>query len=104
MSTSSVSVRLGGKEYRIRSDADPAWLQQVASHVDDTMQKIRDRTGTIDTLDLALLASLNLARELISLRRSTSLDGGGGGERLRTLIELAESAVDESHALGAHVS
>lgn len=104
MSKGSVSVRIAGQEYRIRSDADQAWLQKVAGQVDATMQKIRQRTGTVDSLDVALLTALNLARELMTLRQSGTPEGGAGGRRLRALIERAESAVIEQEALGSGAS
>jgi cell division protein ZapA len=100
---SSVEVRIGGKEYRIRSDADPEWLQTVASYVDDAMQLIRDRTGTVDSQDIAVLTALNLAREVLKLRGDPVRAGSGDVDlidtgRLRELIDLAEA---ELHASGA---
>jgi cell division protein ZapA (FtsZ GTPase activity inhibitor) len=95
-----VTVALGGKEYRVVTDADEAWLQDVATRVDEAMSLVRDRTETVDTLDIAMLTALNLARELVSLR-----DGGVrpvarasdaewvDRKRLDALIELAESAL-----------
>lgn len=101
MAKGSVAVQIAGQEYRIRSDADAAGLQQAASAVDHTMSRIRERTGTVDSLDVAVLAALNLARELIGLRES--LKGGRAGglasperERIRELIDLAEGALEES--------
>jgi len=93
MSGKSVGVRLQGREYQIRSDADPEWLQKVAGYVDDAMSQIREKTQTVDTLDVALLTSLNLAREVVDHRAnpgqpdSTAADEG----RLKALIELVES-------------
>jgi cell division protein ZapA (FtsZ GTPase activity inhibitor) len=90
---------LAGKEYRLRSDASEASLQQVASYVDRSMVKIRERTDTVDSLDIALLTALNLAREVLTLRgradaesetRSSALDDVSDGQ-LRSLIEQVES-------------
>jgi cell division protein ZapA (FtsZ GTPase activity inhibitor) len=98
LSKRSVAVRILGHEYKIRSDADEAWLQQVAERVDSAMTQIRERTGTVDTLDIAILTSLNLAREVLTLRaQSDSLPVGASaveGGRLRALIELAESSTE----------
>jgi len=91
----TVSVWIRGQEFRILTDEDEASLQRVARYLDDTMGKVEQRTGTVDSLDVALLTALNLARELVSIRegrlhaRSSGLDPG----RLRAVIELAESAL-----------
>ena len=95
MSSRSVGVRLQGRDYQIRSDADEEWLQRVAGYVDAAMNRVRDATSTVDSLDVALLTSLNLAREVLAAREGTlpPLERGGGAspERYRALIELVES-------------
>ena len=92
----SVKIKLGGKEYRLRSEADEESLQQVASHVDNAMAQIRERTDTVDSLDIALLAALNLAREVLKLRATAggvaqSNAGAVDAQRIRDLIELVET-------------
>ena len=91
----SVAVQLRGQEFRIRSDEDEAALQRIAGYVDETMAHIEQRTGTVDTLNVALLTALNLARELVDLREGRRRVAGSGvdDERLRSLIELAETAL-----------
>ncbi|MCZ6806683.1 MAG: cell division protein ZapA [Deltaproteobacteria bacterium] len=102
----SVSVRIRGKEYRIRSEDDEQTLQRVAGYLDETLSKVESRTGTVDSLDVALLTALNLARELVAIREGRRPVEGGGGmgvdvDRLRSLIELAESGL-ESPSPSAH--
>lgn len=90
----SVAVRLRGQEFRVLTEDDEAALQRIARHVDDTMRQVEERTGTVDTLDLALLAALNLARDLFRARERSG-EADIDSERLRALIELAESALPQ---------
>jgi len=92
MSKRSVTVRIRGKEFRLRSDDDEESLQRVAAYLDDTMSRVETRTGTIDSLDVAMLTALNLAREVLELRDGSEV-AGADPERLRRLIELAESSL-----------
>lgn len=93
----SVTVRIRGKEFRIRSDEEDAALQRIAAYVDRTMEQVEKRTGTVDSLDVAMLTALNLAREVLETG-DVRAHADEHGERLRALIELAESAVvAESH-------
>ena len=85
----------------MRSDADEKWLQGVAEYVDESMGRIRSLTETVDSMDVAVLTALNLARELIELREN----GPGPAtrvpvdpDRLAALIELAESALAHEEA------
>lgn len=99
-----VAVTLLGKEYRIRSDADPEWLQEVARLVDQTLGQVRERTKTHDTLDVALLTSLNLARQVLASRgvspgEPVAADSEEGPERYRPLIQMGESALEYTGGL-----
>ena len=98
----AVTVRIAGKDYGIVSDADEAWLQHVATRVDEAMELVRDRTETVDSLDVAVLTALNLARELMLLREQAGSLGTGRVEaagsfvdpvRLQDLIAFAEGAL-----------
>jgi len=96
-----VSVRIAGHDYRIRSDGDEEGLVRIAGYVDRAMERVRERTGTVDSLDVAVLTCLNLAREILAVReqRSDDLDG----DRLRGLIERVESMIarpDAVHSAG----
>lgn len=109
----SVGIEIGGKQYRVRSDADEGWLHRLASAVDGAMRQIRDRTDTVDSHEIAVLTALNLARELVDLRdqlsairasdalagaRLEGLDEDGGSvvprDRLRGLIERVELSLE----------
>lgn len=97
-SRSSVSVRILDRDYRIASDGDAASREQVqaaAVVVDETMRRIRERTGTVDTLSVAVLAALNVANRYIALREEGASGARGvrvDPERIRALVELVESA------------
>lgn len=87
----AVAVRIAGHEYKIRSDGDEEGLVRIAGYVDKAMERVRERTGTVDSLDVAVLTCLNLAREILSLHGQRS--GSIQDEQLRSLIERVESAV-----------
>jgi cell division protein ZapA (FtsZ GTPase activity inhibitor) len=96
MARGSISVSLGGQEFRVRNDGDghdASWLRRVARHVDSTMDRIRERTGTVDTRELALLTALNLGREALDLRERSGEVGDPA--RIQALIQLAESALED---------
>ncbi len=80
------SVKILGKEYRIKTDADPEHIERVAAYVDQVMRDVQRNTP--DTQNAAVLAALNIASELMRARAaSLTIDG----ERIRALIELVDS-------------
>ena len=94
----AVAVQIAGHEYKIRSDGDEEGVVRIAGYVDQAMQRVRERTGTVDSLDVAVLTCVNLAREILSIHGA--IPGANHGqrsgaiqdERLRSLIERVESA------------
>ncbi len=80
------TIKIMGQEYRVRSDSDPEHLQQVASYVDEVLREVSQSTP--DTQNAAVLAALNMASELLELRRLEAVPK----ERLRALIDLIDSA------------
>ena len=91
----TVPVTIQGKQYRIRAEADDDSIARAALLLDETMEKVRARSGTADSIDVAVLAALNLANLLTSERAS----GGrppDTGHRVLELIRLVETAVGDS--------
>lgn len=90
----TVPVTIQGKQYRIRAEADDESIERAALLLDETMEKVRARSGTADSVDVAVLAGLNLAN-LLTVERA-SPGRAPGGERVLELIRLVETAVGDA--------
>ena len=97
MERKPVVVQIRGREFRIRSEEDEESLRRIAQYLEDAMVRVEERTRTVDSLNVAILTGLNLARELVEIRDRGSLGSGDEG-RLRSVIELAESALEGAPA------
>lgn len=64
--TESIAVDIYDQIYRLRG-IDPAYIEHLASLVDSKMRAVA-ACGTVDSLRVAVLASLNLADELEVMR------------------------------------
>jgi len=93
-SKTTVPVTIRGKEFRVRSDEPEESLHAVARTLDEAMRSVEKRTGTVDSLDIALLTGLNLARELVRAREGRAPGRvAAPTERLRALVDLVEAEV-----------
>jgi cell division protein ZapA len=63
----AVSVDIYDQVYHLRG-VDPAYIQHLASMVDEKMRAVSAHGNTVDSLRVAVLAALNIADELTSLR------------------------------------
>lgn len=88
----TVSVTILGQEYRIRTEAEAERVRRAAALLDETLERVRSQAGTVDTVDLAVLAALNLANSLVNLRDGNRSPGWRAIEgRVDQLIALVES-------------
>jgi cell division protein ZapA (FtsZ GTPase activity inhibitor) len=93
----TVPVTIQGRHYRIRADGDAGGVERAALLLDETMTKVRARSGTADSVDIAVLAALNLANALASDRVGEAA-GQDLEQRIQKLVQLVETATAESGA------
>jgi len=90
----TVQVRIQGRTYRIRAEgqADAASVGRAAALLDETIERVRIRVGTVDSVDVAMLAALNVANSLVVERELRSVTGVTDA-RLEALIGLLEATL-----------
>ena len=95
-----VSVRLLDREYQVACPAEErSALLDSAEYLDGKMREVRD-TGKVVGLDrIAVISALNLANELIKLRRNGSSVDAELGTKLQKLRERVESALEKGQQL-----
>jgi cell division protein ZapA (FtsZ GTPase activity inhibitor) len=100
MAKRTVPVQIFGQEFRIRSEGDAARIRRAAALVDETMLRVRARSGSADTLDVAVLAALNIAHRLLAAGESaeTAAHGAETHGEIAALCELVEGALAEEAA------
>jgi cell division protein ZapA len=86
-----VDVEIFGKVYTVRGDKDPEYVRRVAEFVDRKMREISQVTDTVSTSRIAILASLNIADELMTLLGESELLK----TRMRELTRRIESTMEE---------
>jgi cell division protein ZapA len=80
----AVVVEIYDQVYQLRG-TDAAYIERLASVVDTKMRAVAEHGSTVDSLRVAVLAALNIADELLSLRASN--------ESLTGSMTLAQSTV-----------
>ena len=65
----SISVEIYDQVYHLRG-TNPAYIEHLARLVDAKMRAVSSQGGTVDSLRVAVLASLNIADDLVCARES----------------------------------
>jgi cell division protein ZapA len=64
----SIRVVIYDQVYFMRGDLNEEYIQKLAQYLDTKMRAIAERTRTVDTLRVAMLAALNVADEYHQLK------------------------------------
>jgi cell division protein ZapA len=87
---SSKKIQIYGKTYSLKSSSSEVDAEEVAAYVDSRMKELADARSKTTTLDLAILAALNIAQELLELKNQAGAKEEAEGEKLRQLVEALD--------------
>ncbi len=65
----AIRVDIYGQSYQIKGDASDTHIHDVAKWVDSKMSEIGKRSPNLDHTKVAVLAALNIADELLKVRK-----------------------------------
>lgn len=97
----AVSVDIYDQVYHLRG-TDPKHIEKLASLVDSKMRAVAAHGSTVDSLRVAVLASLNIADELLALRARFDAMAGNAGtaetamrSRAGTLSDMLDEVLEQ---------
>jgi cell division protein ZapA len=60
-----VDIKVFGQTYTVRTDTEEAYIQEVATYVNEKMEEVLKKTKSVSTLNVAILTALNIADDLL---------------------------------------
>ena len=86
----SIRVVIYDQEYFMRGDLNQEYIQKLALYLDTKMRSIAERTRTVDTVRVAMLAALNMADEYHQMKAKYEKST----QELDEMVEAYSSALD----------
>jgi cell division protein ZapA len=86
----SIAVEIYDQVYHLRG-TDPAYIEHLARLVDAKMRAVTAQAGTVDSLRVAVLASLNIADELVCTRERYNALAGSISQSQSTMRSRSAS-------------
>lgn len=97
-SNGSVRVEIFDQPYNLRgSDAD--YINQLAEYVDTKIRQVAMQASTVDSSRLAVLAALNIADELLTIKRKYE-SVGNFSQRASHLAGALDEILSETRLAG----
>lgn len=98
--TNSVEVTLLGRTYRVAcEEGEREALTQAVAYLDAKMNEIRKAGKVIGAERIAVMAALNVAHELLSLRLGSGFDVGQAKRRLSAIESKIDAAIAKQENL-----
>lgn len=92
-----MKIQIYDQTYNINSGQSDEYLREVAAYVDGKMHGIADATHMADSLKVAVLAALNIADELFTIRERQQQIEGPLRKRVEKCVSLVEKAIERSN-------
>lgn len=90
----SIKIHICGREYNVKSDSFSVDPEEVAAVVDSKMQELSRVAKKTSTTDLAILTALNIAQELLELKKKAGEINQDAETRVDELIDTLEKEVE----------
>lgn len=90
---SVTQVEIFGQTYNVRAEGDSAYIHDLARFVDSRMKEVADRTATVDTTKIAILAALNISDDLYQMEKRREGDPADARARAERLIRKLDDAL-----------
>jgi cell division protein ZapA len=92
-----VKVDIYDQSYNVSAGDSEAYVRELAAYVDAKMREVAEVARTVDSLKVAVLAALNIADELFSLRSRQQEIDGPLRKRVEKCVALVEKALEHSN-------
>ncbi len=94
------NLRIYGKEYKISSRYDEAYVMEMAQFLDSRMKELAEATGSVDFYRLLVLASLTVIDDYFKLMKECrKADNPQVVTKLESIIGMIESSLTEKRVL-----
>lgn len=88
-----IDVEIFGYKYRIKSQEQADHVHKLAEYLNEKIEEVLQTTKTVDSLNVVILSSLNIANDLFRVRFEQGDLQRQIEERSRRLISLIDAQV-----------
>ncbi len=92
-----MKIEIYDQVYNVSANQNEEYLTELASYVDGKMRSIAEATKMVDSLKVAVLAALNIADEMFTLRQKQQEIEGPLRKRVEKCVAMVERALEQSN-------
>ena len=92
-----MKIEIYDQTYNVQSDGNEGYLNELAAYVDAKMRTVAESARTVDSLKGAVLAALNIADEMFTLKQHQDKIEGPLRKRVEKCVALVEKALEHTN-------
>ena len=86
----TTEISIMGQKFMIKSDSNDDYVRRVAEFVDMKIDDVMQSTKSVASLNVAILAAMNIADEYFKFRKERDEKFTSAGKKVEDLIELVD--------------
>ena len=86
----TTEIAIMGQKFMIKSDSDEEYVHRIAGFVDQKINEVMQSTKSVASLNVAILAAMNIADEYFRSQRSQEEKFVNAEKKIKDLIELID--------------
>jgi len=79
-----------GQKFMVKSESNDDYVVQIARYVDDKINEVIENTKSVASINVAILAAMNIADELLKIKRDNGDKFQTVEKKIKDLIELID--------------
>jgi len=92
-----MKIEIYDQMYNMSGEQDEEYLRELAAYVDGKMRSIAESTHMVDSLKVAVLAALNIADEMFTVRQKQQEIEGPLRKRVEKCVSMVEKALEQTN-------
>jgi len=86
----AVEVSIMGQKFMVRSESSEDYIQEVSKFVDNKVTEVMHKTNSVASVNVALLAAMNIADEYMKYRQEKQDRTAKVEKKINDMIELID--------------
>jgi cell division protein ZapA len=91
-----MKIEIYNQSYNVQADENEEYLKELAAFVDEKMRSVAEATRTIDSVRVAVLAALNIADELHTVKKRQDAIEGPLRQRVEKCVAMVEKTLEQT--------
>jgi len=88
-------ITLLNQKFNLKSDSDEKHVQKVADFVNRRIFEIQEKTKSVSSLNVALLAALNIADDFFKIKKTKQGKSSPAKNKLKEILNYVDQCLEE---------